>query len=59
MANQDSLENVRSPGQVTWSVWKALFLRESLTRLTAGRAAWLWLLIEPISHVVILVCLVS
>lgn len=54
MANQDSLENIRSPGQVTWSVWKALFLREAVTRLTAGRAAWLWLLMEPISHVVIL-----
>lgn len=54
MANQDSIENVRSPGQVTWSVWKALFLREALARLTAGRAAWLWILLEPIAHVVIL-----
>jgi capsular polysaccharide transport system permease protein len=54
MANQDAVEDVRTPGQVTWSVWKALFLREALTRLTAGRAAWLWLLVEPVSHVVVL-----
>ena len=54
IANQESAVNVRSPGQVTWSVWKALFLREALARLTAGRAAWLWMMLEPLAHVVIL-----
>jgi capsular polysaccharide transport system permease protein len=51
------VENVRSPGAVTWAVWKALFLREALVRLSAGRAAWLWLLMEPVSHVVVLMLL--
>jgi capsular polysaccharide transport system permease protein len=50
-------QNVRSPGAVTWAVWKALFLREALVRLSAGRAAWLWLLMEPIAHVVVLMLL--
>lgn len=38
----------RSPGAVTLSVWKALFLREALSRLFAARAAWFWLLAEPV-----------
>jgi capsular polysaccharide transport system permease protein len=49
--------NARSPGAVTWAVWKALFLREAVVRLSAGRAAWLWLLMEPVSHVVVLMLL--
>jgi capsular polysaccharide transport system permease protein len=36
------------------SVWHALFLREALTRLSTGRAAWFWLLMEPVFHVVLL-----
>jgi capsular polysaccharide transport system permease protein len=48
-----SISQVRSPGAVTWAVWKALFLREAGSRLFTGRAAWLWLLLEPISHVVL------
>ena len=35
----------------TYYVWKALFLREILGRLFSGRAAWFWLLAEPIFHV--------
>jgi capsular polysaccharide transport system permease protein len=54
MENQDPVENVRSPGQVTWSVWKALFLREVLFRLTASRTAWVWMLLEPVAHVAVL-----
>jgi len=42
---------VRSPLSVTYAVWRALFLREAAFRLAARRAAWLWLLLEPISHV--------
>ncbi|MCJ8191586.1 ABC transporter permease [Sphingomicrobium aestuariivivum] len=33
------------------SVWKALFLREAGVRLFGSRAAWVWLLIEPVVHV--------
>jgi capsular polysaccharide transport system permease protein len=53
MALVSSPATIRSPGQVTWSVWKALFLREAIARLTAGRAAWVWLILEPVSHVAI------
>jgi len=33
------------------SVWKALFLREAVSRLSTGRVAWLWLLFEPVFNV--------
>lgn len=41
----------RSPIAVTIAVWKALFLREALSRLFAGRASWFWLVAEPVLHV--------
>ncbi len=41
----------RTPTAVTLSVWKALFIREALSRLFAGRAAWFWMLTEPVFHV--------
>lgn len=44
-------EPVRSPMAVTWSVWRALFLREALDRLFDMRAAWFWLLMEPVLHI--------
>ncbi|HGN1556181.1 TPA: ABC transporter permease [Pseudomonas aeruginosa] len=44
-------EQVRSPMAVTWSVWRALFLREALDRLFDMRAAWFWLLMEPVLHI--------
>lgn len=44
-------EQVRSPMAVTWSVWRALLLRESLDRLFDMRAAWFWLLVEPVLHI--------
>ena len=44
----------RSPVDVTISVWKALILREAVLRLTRERTAWLWLLIEPVMHIVFL-----
>lgn len=40
----------RSSLAITLSVWKALFLREALTRLFSSRAAWFWLLVEPVIH---------
>jgi capsular polysaccharide transport system permease protein len=42
---------VRSAFSITWSTWKALLLRETVNRLATGRAAWAWLLIEPLVHV--------
>jgi capsular polysaccharide transport system permease protein len=41
----------RSPTEVTLSVWKALFLREAVNRMSKERAAWLWLLAEPVVHI--------
>ncbi len=41
----------RSPLKVTLSVWKALFLREALSRLFSARGAWFWLIAEPVFHV--------
>jgi len=35
----------------------ALFLREAITRLSAGRIAWLWILLEPLAHVIFLMTL--
>lgn len=39
---------IRSSLEVTLSVWHAIFLREALDRLFDMRAAWLWLLLEPV-----------
>ncbi len=41
----------RSPLAITLSVWRAIFLREALDRLFDMRAAWLWLLMEPVLHI--------
>ncbi|SMG56531.1 ABC transporter permease [Paraburkholderia susongensis] len=41
----------RTPLEVTISVWWAMFLREALDRLFEARAAWLWLLLEPIVYI--------
>lgn len=48
------METARTPVAITLSVWEALFLREAVSRLSAGRAAWLWLLLEPVAHIVFL-----
>lgn len=40
----------RKSAQIMVSVWKALFLREATFRLFGTRSAWVWLLLEPISH---------
>lgn len=41
----------RSALTITFSVWRALFLREALSRLFAARASWFWLLAEPVFNV--------
>lgn len=45
------MDHGRSSLRIAVSVWKALFLRESVYRLFSTRAAWLWLLLEPMAHV--------
>jgi capsular polysaccharide transport system permease protein len=52
LASQDFQH--RSSAQITHAVYRALFLREALSRLTSGRAAWFWLLAEPVFHVCIM-----
>lgn len=46
------MDNARTSTSITLSVWRALFLREAIGRLSAGRAAWVWLLLEPLVHIV-------
>ncbi|MGF6506741.1 ABC transporter permease [Paraburkholderia sp. 32] len=44
-------EKIRTPFEVSFAVWRALFLREALDRLFEARAAWFWLLLEPIIYI--------
>lgn len=41
----------RNALSITLSVWHALILREALTRLFSRRAAWFWLMSEPLFHI--------
>lgn len=45
---------MRTSSLIAWTVWKALLLREAVARLSAKRAAWLWILLEPIVLLVFL-----
>lgn len=49
------MAEIRNPLAVSFAVWKAIFLREALDRLFDMRAAWFWLLIEPVLHIGFLV----
>jgi capsular polysaccharide transport system permease protein len=49
-----SPRTLRSPLAVTLAVWRALFLREALSRLAQDRIAWLWLIVEPVAHIGVL-----
>jgi capsular polysaccharide transport system permease protein len=51
------METARTPAAVTISVWKALFLREAVNRLSRERGAWAWLLLEPMFHMAYLLLL--
>ncbi|WP_233835400.1 ABC transporter permease [Paraburkholderia sp. ZP32-5] len=44
-------KRIRTPFEITFSVWCAMFLREALDRLFEARAAWLWLLAEPVIYI--------
>lgn len=48
-------EPVRSSLRITLSVWRALFLREALTRISGGRARWFWVVMEPLAHMAFMV----
>jgi len=50
-------EKPRSHLSITFAVWKALFLREAVSRIAAGRAAWAWLLLEPVIQIVFMILL--
>ena len=45
---------VRSDVSIALSVWQALFLREAGARLAGARAAWIWILLEPATHIIFL-----
>ncbi|MDD5273848.1 MAG: ABC transporter permease [Methylovulum sp.] len=49
-----SANSLRTSLAVTLSVWRALFLREANTRLSAGRGAAVWVLGEPILQTIIM-----
>ncbi len=42
--------SARNPSQVMLAVLHALLMREALRRLFASRAAWAWLIVEPVFH---------
>ncbi len=50
---------VRNSLSISISVWKALFLREAITRISISRAAWMWLLFEPMVQMILLMFLFS
>lgn len=52
-------DNIRSSTSITLSVWSAIFLREAVSRVSGGRAAWVWLLVEPVAHLTILMVVLS
>jgi capsular polysaccharide transport system permease protein len=53
--NSSPDQNNRSSLTIILGVWKALFLREALTRLFTGRALWFWLIAEPVFHAAYLI----
>jgi capsular polysaccharide transport system permease protein len=54
-----SADNARSSASITLSVWNAIFLREAVSRVSGGRAAWVWLLLEPVAHLTVLLVVLS
>lgn len=51
--------DTRSSVRVTFAVWEALFLREAIGRVSGGRVAWLWLLLEPVAQLALLLAVIS
>lgn len=52
-------EPIRSSFSITLSVWRALLLREALTRISGGRAPWIWVLLEPVVHMAFMVIIMT
>ncbi|QKJ66133.1 ABC transporter permease [Deefgea piscis] len=50
---------MRSSLEIQYSVIRALFLREAVTRISGGRIAWLWLMVEPISHLLLFILIMG
>jgi capsular polysaccharide transport system permease protein len=51
--------DARSSASVTFAVWEALFLREAVSRVSGGRGAWLWLLLEPVAQLALFLVVIS
>ena len=45
------MAETRAPLAITFAVWQAIFLREAVDRLFDMRAAWFWLIMEPVIHI--------
>ena len=52
-----SRPQLRPPLAVTLAVWRALFVRETLARISRFRFAWLWVIAEPAGHIAVLMLL--
>ena len=50
---------LRSPLAVMLTVWKALFLRETLSRISQDRISWVGLILEPAAHIALLMWIFS
>lgn len=57
MAISSPLAAGRSPLAITGAVWRALFLRETISRISSSRTAWVWLLLEPVVHALFILTL--
>lgn len=53
------MATARTPAVVMLSVWRALFLREAVHRLFSTRAAWVWLLLEPLIHIIFMLVIMT
>jgi capsular polysaccharide transport system permease protein len=53
------IAQARSPAKITYTTWKALFLRAAVNQLSESRIAWFWLIAEPIMHIVLLMVVFS
>jgi capsular polysaccharide transport system permease protein len=49
----------RSPLAVMLAVWKSLFLRDLLNRISRERSGWVWMLVEPVAHIGILAYMIT
>lgn len=45
---------IRSSAIITYTTWKALFLRAAVNSLSTSRMAWFWMLAEPIAFILLL-----